>query len=80
MPKITKVSIDTFEGDALKAELKRLQEKLEHQRNLARLRSARYYAKRGKIKNPADRKKPGRKPKPKHPNDINDILEPNFEV
>ena len=57
MPKITKVSIDTFEGDALKAELKRLQEKLEHQRNLARLRSARYYAKHGKIKDPADRKK-----------------------
>jgi hypothetical protein len=55
---LAKVSIDTLEGDALKAELNRLQEKLEHQRNLARLRGARYYAKHGKIKDPADRKNP----------------------
>ena len=63
MPKITNISIDTLDDDELKNEFKKLQEKLEHQRNLSRLRDARYYAKHGKIKDPADRKKPGRKPK-----------------
>jgi hypothetical protein len=63
MPKITNISIDTLDDDELKNEFKKLQEKLEHQRNLSRLRGARYYAKHGKIKDPADRKKPGRKPK-----------------
>jgi len=65
MPKKTHttINIDTLEGDALKAELNRLTEKLEHQKHLARLRGARYYAKHGKIQDLADRKKPGRKPK-----------------
>lgn len=56
--------------DELKTELKALQDKLEHQRNLARLRGARYYAKHRKVLNPEDRKKPGRKPK--YVNNLND--------
>jgi len=77
MPKktYTTINIDTLGADAVKSELKRLQEKLEHQKNLARLRGARYYAKHGKVLDPVDRKKPGRKPKPKHSIEINDILE-----
>jgi hypothetical protein len=62
--KITLNNVDTLRTeDALKDEIKKLQEKLEHQRNLSRLRASRFYAKHSKIMNPEDRKKPGRKPK-----------------
>ena len=79
MPKNTHTTINTdiLEGDAVKTELKRLQEKLEHQRNLARLRGARYYANHGKVLDPVDRKKPGRKPKPKF-EENNNILETHY--
>jgi hypothetical protein len=54
--------------DALIAELKKAEGKLEHQRNLGRARSAKYYTKHHKLIKPEDRKKPGRKPKPQDSN------------